>query len=463
MISSPLNDATKRTFLPDSDGPNSDIAPVPDAAGHGGAMHPAVPPTNLSNNETGNGETEMRLQSLQRDFDELRRHAANLENDRNHIVNSTSWKATAPLRLFIEKYPGSARVLRRALKLLWWTASFQLVARLKQRRLSQSAAPGLEQTAFRGNPVQPPLPLLPGVPPDHAADPARPARNSIEHNVARIQDLENRLNRLNSMADLERHRLDYALLAADGLLDEIGLYHEARNSADYRRVFDEPEPLVSICVATMNRSELLVERCLQSLICQTYRNIQIVVVGDHCTDDTGSRVARLRDDRISFRNLTSRGPYPRPGIDRWRVAGTNAINAAMSISEGDFITHLDDDDRATADRIEALVNAAREHKADFCWHPFWCENRDGGWYQLGDGRFELGQITTGSIFYHRYFKRIPWDVFAYRTQEPGDWNRLRKIRCLRPQLHFVDRPLLFHHVEGSQPPFVRFNGEQFLE
>jgi hypothetical protein len=459
-----LNDATKRTFLPDSDGPNSDISPtVPDPTGRGDATHPTVPLTNLANNETANGETDMRLQSLHRNFEELRRHAASLENDLNRIVTSTSWKATAPLRLFLEKHPASARVLRRALKLLWWTVSFQLLARLKQRRLSQSAPPRLEQTAFRGTPVQQRFPLLPEVAPDHAADAVLPARNSIEHNLARIQDVENRLNQLTSMASLERHRLDYALLAADGLLDEIGLYHEARNSPDYRRVFDEREPLVSICVATMNRSDLLVERCLQSLICQTYRNIQIVVVGDHCTDDTGSRVARLRDDRISFRNLTSRGPYPRPGIDRWRVAGTNAINTAMSISEGHFITHLDDDDHATADRIEALVNAAKEHKADFCWHPFWCENRDGGWYQLGDGRFELGQITTGSIFYHRYFKRIPWDVFAYRTQEPGDWNRLRKIRCLRPQLHFVDRPLLFHHVEGSQPPFVRFNGEQFLE
>jgi len=145
------------------------------------------------------------------------------------------------------------------------------------------------------------------------------------------------------------------------------------------------------------------------------------------------------------------------------VAGTNAINAAMSMCEGQFVTHLDDDDAATVDRIETLVNAAQQHKADFCWHPFWCENRDGSWYRLGDGRFELGQITTGSIFYHHYFTKFPWDVFAYRTREPGDWNRLRKIRALRPNLHFVDRPLMFHYSEGSQQPFAPRDGEMFVE
>src|SRR5205807_3935973 len=104
---------------------------------------------------------------------------------------------------------------------------------------------------------------------------------------------------------------------------EIELYHKARVTADYKSAFSGREPLVSICVATMNRSDLLIERCLTSLVNQSYRNIQIIVVGDHCTDDTGSRIAQLRDDRISFHNLPSRGPYPPPGIDRWRVAGTN--------------------------------------------------------------------------------------------------------------------------------------------
>ncbi len=285
----------------------------------------------------------------------------------------------------------------------------------------------------------------------------------LERESARIQHVENCVLHLTSIVELERHRTDYALLGVDGMLKEIELYHKTRARTDYNSAFEQQAPLVSICVSTMNRSDILIERCLNSLVNQSYRNIQIIVVGDHCTDDTGSRIARLRDDRISFHNLSSRGPYPPPGHDRWMVAGTNAINAAMSMCEGQFVTHLDDDDAATIDRVETLLNAAQRHKADFCWHPFWYENKDGSWYRLGDGRFELGQITTGSTFYHRYFTKFPWDVFAYRTREPGDWNRLRKIRALRPNLHFVDRPLMFHYSEGSQRPFTPRNGELFVE
>jgi hypothetical protein len=46
--------------------------------------------------------------------------------------------------------------------------------------------------------------------------------------------------------------------------------------------------------------------------------------------------------------------------------------------------------------------------------------------------------------------------------EPGDWNRLRKIKLLRPRLRFVDLPLIYHCVEQAQPEFHPREGERFL-
>src|SRR5262249_1151961 len=45
------------------------------------------------------------------------------------------------------------------------------------------------------------------------------------------------------------------------------------------------EPLVSVCVATYNRAGLLTERCLPSVLGQTYRRFELIVVGDGCTDE----------------------------------------------------------------------------------------------------------------------------------------------------------------------------------
>jgi hypothetical protein len=462
-------------------------------------------------------DSARKLRQTQHSLDELRHHARRLETELGVLTRSTSWRITGPLRTLLSRFPGVAAWLRRAIKLVWWTISFQLVTRLRHvrhaRRQMRTPSPPAGLVAHAAALTTPPGPPMAGgavepIPTPAAADLINLAsaldtarhqqlegrllalESTVELERGRIDDalravdgrvfaleplvglhgvdralsgVDSRVLALESLIDLERHRIDHALLGVDGLLSEIDLYQDARKQPVYQKPFDAREPLVSICVATMNRSDLLVERCLNSLTGQSYRNIQIVVVGDHCTDDTASRVAALRDDRIVFRNLPSRGPYPPPGLDRWRVAGSNAINAAMELCEGSFVTHLDDDDCATADRIETLVEAAQRHRADFCWHPFWIENPDGSWYLRGDGRFELSQLTTGSMFYHRYFTKFPWDVYAYRMHEPGDWNRLRKIRSLRPRLHFVDRPLMFHYTEGSQPPFVRFNGESFVE
>lgn len=279
----------------------------------------------------------------------------------------------------------------------------------------------------------------------------------------RLDELERRAMLVDHSLELERGEMDWALGTLEGVTAQIGDYHAYRESDEYRAAYTAAEPLVSVCVATMDRSTLLLERCIASVLSQTYRNLQIIVVGDNCTDDTMQRLAALGDCRIQFVNLPERGPYPRPGRDRWYVAGTNAVNHALSLCKGDFITHLDDDDRMAPHRIETMLTAALQDRADFLWHSFLYENQDRSWMVRGKPGLECGQVTTGSIFYQRYFARIPWDVHAYRLGEPGDWNRIRKIRIMRPRLRYVDEPLLYHHVELSQAAFVARDGERFLE
>jgi hypothetical protein len=259
----------------------------------------------------------------------------------------------------------------------------------------------------------------------------------------------------------ERNRIDYVLAAQEGILDEMEAFHRARTTPDYQAVFTKNNPLVSIVVATANRPDLLIDRCLASILRQTYQNFEVIVVGDHCVDSTPERVAALNDARITFHNLPKRGPYPLPDRDRWCVAGSYPTNAAFPLCKGEFVTHLDDDDEFYPDRTEIMVQTIQQTKADILYHPYWYEEENGCWRILGNGNFECGQIGTDTIFYHRYLTRIPEDVFAYRMGEPNDWNRLRKIAMLRPQKHFVNRPLVRHYFGRNPPPFVAQEGETF--
>jgi glycosyltransferase involved in cell wall biosynthesis len=208
-------------------------------------------------------------------------------------------------------------------------------------------------------------------------------------------------------------------------------------------------PLVTVIVATYNRSRLLTERCIPSILRQTYDHFELIIVGDCCTDDTEELVSQIKDPRLKFHNLPERGRYPPDPIQRWMVAGTAPVNKALSLAQGDFITHLDDDDEYRLDRLEKLVKFAIDKQCDFVWHPFWWE-QDDGWVLNQAVEIAHGQITNGAVLYRGWFAKVPWEIDAYRLMEPGDWNRYRRIKYIGPVAMRYREALLRHYQERSQ-------------
>jgi glycosyltransferase involved in cell wall biosynthesis len=225
----------------------------------------------------------------------------------------------------------------------------------------------------------------------------------------------------------------------------------AKLSSEYQAAFTSPEPLVSICTATYNRAQLLIERSIASSLNQTYRNIEVIVVGDGCTDDTAERVAKIQDPRLNFVNLARREDYPVNPDLRWMVAGANAINHAFSLARGDFVTQLDDDDTHTPDRVEKLVEMAQRTRADLIFHPFVHQLPNLEWLTNPAEKFSHGRVTSSSIFYHRWLLRFPADQASIlRWKEPGDWNRMRKYRYLGARIRRHPDIMLHHYRERSQ-------------
>lgn len=104
------------------------------------------------------------------------------------------------------------------------------------------------------------------------------------------------------------------------------------------------QPLVSILLPAYNVESYLAE-AINSIINQTYRNIELVVVDDCSTDDTYS-VANYYasiDSRIRvFRNQVN-----------LKICDT--LNYALSVASGNYIARMDGDDISEIDRIERLV------------------------------------------------------------------------------------------------------------
>lgn len=111
-------------------------------------------------------------------------------------------------------------------------------------------------------------------------------------------------------------------------------------------------PLVSVIIPIYNAGDFF-GKCIESVIFQTYDNLEIILVNDGSTDgsDKICREFAQKDNRIKFINEVNQG------VVRARKAGAAAAT-------GDFIAWVDADDWIERDYIEKLVQLQQESKAD---------------------------------------------------------------------------------------------------
>lgn len=109
--------------------------------------------------------------------------------------------------------------------------------------------------------------------------------------------------------------------------------------------------LISIIVPVYNRASVI-EECIHSVLIQSYRNWEVILVDDGSTDQSLEicRVMSEKDNRIKLFATEHAG-----------VSG--ARNKALDEAQGDFLFFLDSDDIIHPKLLEALVNAMNEHNA----------------------------------------------------------------------------------------------------
>ena len=71
-------------------------------------------------------------------------------------------------------------------------------------------------------------------------------------------------------------------------------YQRFKNEHKYK--IKNTNPLITVCIPTYNRGPILIERAVKSVLSQTYQNFELMIVGDHCTDDTQELVSKIAAD-----------------------------------------------------------------------------------------------------------------------------------------------------------------------
>ena len=110
--------------------------------------------------------------------------------------------------------------------------------------------------------------------------------------------------------------------------------------------------LLSVIVAAYNIADYI-ERGLDSVCGQTYRNLEIIVVDDGSTDDTGALCDKCaaKDQRIQV-------------IHKKNGGLAEARNVGVAKAKGSYIAFVDGDDWIDSDMYEKMLSALKEQRAD---------------------------------------------------------------------------------------------------
>lgn len=237
------------------------------------------------------------------------------------------------------------------------------------------------------------------------------------------------------------------------------LLARARNGRDvcWEEPDDETEPLVTIRIATFNRSDALAEVSLPSALRQTYERIEVLVVGDRTDGATDRFMSTVKDPRVRYVNLPRPGLYPADPLTRWRVSGTQPMNAALLLATGAWIAPCDDDDELTDDHVEVLLRAAKQQRVEMVHSLTETYFADGSVGHLGAPELTVGQVTHGSVLYSMGLRFLPYSCSCHRIPEPHDWNLWRRMRDLGVRIGFADHVTYRYYAtrastQGSPEP-----------
>ncbi|MGB7499460.1 MAG: glycosyltransferase family 2 protein, partial [Moheibacter sp.] len=118
-------------------------------------------------------------------------------------------------------------------------------------------------------------------------------------------------------------------------------------------------PKISIIIPIYNVTEYL-NNCLNSVVNQTYKNLEIILVNDGSTDDSAEKAQKYTEKDKRFRL-----------VHRENGGLSAARNTGLSYAKGEFVFYLDSDDYLKNDCFEKLISAQDRYNADIVQTNFY--------------------------------------------------------------------------------------------
>lgn len=156
--------------------------------------------------------------------------------------------------------------------------------------------------------------------------------------------------------------------------------------------------MISVIVPVYNTEKYL-NKCIDSLLKQTYKDLQIILINDGSTDNSLSimKESEKRDSRILV-------------IDQEHDGVSSARNAGIKKASGEYISFIDSDDWIDLETYEIVLDILMRNDADAVYYE-WTEEYSDGTSTTRGHRGKEKIIAEGDEILRRYFKNdVNWRI-----------------------------------------------------
>ncbi|MDR2723655.1 MAG: glycosyltransferase [Holosporaceae bacterium] len=175
-------------------------------------------------------------------------------------------------------------------------------------------------------------------------------------------------------------------------------------------------PQVSIIIPIYNVEKFL-SRCLESVVNQTLRNIEIICINDGSTDNSYEILKKFaaQDERMIVINQDNKGPGA-------------ARNVAMTMAKGEYIGFIDGDDWIELNYFEKLYDTAKKYDADMACcsiirkYPSFktrkkLDIKEEKLYHSAIEKYKITESPRKCYVYNKIYKRSKLDFHKIRFPE----------------------------------------------
>ena len=171
-------------------------------------------------------------------------------------------------------------------------------------------------------------------------------------------------------------------------------------------------PLISVIVPVYNLEKYLV-RCIESIIGQTYKNLEIILIDDGSTDTSGQIIDEFKkkDNRIKV-------------IHKENGGESNARNTGLRMATGEYIAFCDCDDWMDPDMYETLAWELNQENIDMAASG-WYKETDSSSQEIRNALPVNSQVFGRDELLKYLYMRDSYRGFAYM------WDKLYKREILK--------------------------------